>query len=138
LFEKYKILSSLEIKARQQILFEEYCKHIKIESLTMLDIVNRQIIPAVIKFLSDLTKLMTNKIKLKTSNVVEKKILTKVNTLFIELESQKQKLIDDLAKLRPIKLIEQRAKYYQSNVVSDMEKLRIVVDELERIIPKNN
>lgn len=136
LFKKYQILSPIEVKARQQILFEEYCKHIKIESLTMLDIVNRQIIPSIIKFQSKLASLIINKKQLKVSYPVEKKILDKTNQLFIILETQKEKLIDDLAKLRSMNDIKQKAKYYQSNILCDMKKLRNAVDSLEMIIPK--
>lgn len=136
LFEKYGILSSVEIKARKQILFEEYCKHIKIESLTMLDMINRQIIPAIIKFQSKLAKLILNKKQLKFSSNVEQNILKEVNDNFIKLESSKNKLVNDLAKLRNVKLIYERAKFYQSHITNDMVLLRAIVDELERLMPK--
>lgn len=137
LFERYGILSSIEIKARQQILFEEYCKHIKIESLTMLDIVNRQIIPTIIKFQLKLTNLIINKKQLKVIFKVEQQLLSKINRLFIHLNTTKEKLVDDLAKLRGVNLISKRAKFYQTYITKDMEELRFVVDELERIVPKN-
>jgi glutamine synthetase len=137
LFEKYHVLNQREIKARQNILFEEYNKHIKIESLTMLDMVNRQIIPCVINFQSKLSKLILNKKSLKIKANVEIDLLSKIVDMLNELENKKNKLVNDLAKLREIKDIQLRSKFYATHIVIDMESLREIVDKLERIIPKN-
>ena len=137
MFERHGILNEIEIKARQHILFEEYCKHIKIESLTILDLVNREIIPAVIKYQSKLTTMSLNKKQLGVNFVFEKKLLSKINNLLTQLDDVKTKMIDDLAKLRDVKEIQKRAKFYQIHICADMKQMREVVDNLERLMPKN-
>ena len=47
LFTKHKIYTATEIHSRYEILLENYCKTISIEALTMLDMVNKDIFPAV-------------------------------------------------------------------------------------------
>jgi glutamine synthetase len=130
-------LSEAEVRARQHTLFEEYCKHIKIESLTMLDIVNREIVPAIISYQSRLTKMALDKKQLKINYSFENKLLLEINKLLIDLKSCKSELINDLSKLRKIDEIQKRAKFYQIYICQDMSRLRSAVDSLERLIPKN-
>ena len=50
LFTTHKVYSLEELKARYEIMSENYCKVINIEALTMLDMVNKDILPAVSGF----------------------------------------------------------------------------------------
>src|SRR5690606_37811751 len=52
LFEKHNILTRHELESRREILLEHYIKTINIEASTTIEIVNRQIIPAVIKYIT--------------------------------------------------------------------------------------
>ena len=56
LFEKYGIYTKKELEARYEIRLEAYCKHYKIEAETMLEMANRQILPAVVSYASFLAK----------------------------------------------------------------------------------
>ena len=47
LFEKHGVLSEMEIRSRYEITLENYFKQIHIEALTMIDMVKRDITPAV-------------------------------------------------------------------------------------------
>lgn len=46
LFNKYGVLSPTELKAREEVKYENYGKVINIEALTMIDMATKQIIPA--------------------------------------------------------------------------------------------
>ena len=50
LFEKYGVYSKTELYARQEILLETYCKILRIEGLTMVEMVRQDILPAVIGY----------------------------------------------------------------------------------------
>ena len=50
LFEKYEVLSHKELHSRYEIYIETYSKQINIEALTAIDMVKKQIIPAVIEY----------------------------------------------------------------------------------------
>ena len=52
LYQKHKVLNRTELEARYEIYLEQYCKQIKIEARTMLDIARRRILPAVIEYTS--------------------------------------------------------------------------------------
>ena len=50
LFEKFGIFTEAELRSRAEVLYETYAKTINIEALTMVDMANKQIIPAVMKY----------------------------------------------------------------------------------------
>ena len=50
LFEKYKVLSSLELKSRYHVRLEKYIKEVDIEAVTLSNMVQNQIIPAAINY----------------------------------------------------------------------------------------
>ena len=61
LFAEHKVFSRQEIEARYEIYLENYCKNVRIEALTMTDMTNKDILPAVsayFKTLCDTVKTM--------------------------------------------------------------------------------
>jgi glutamine synthetase len=61
LFAEHKVFSRQEIEARYEIYLESYCKNVRIEALTMTDMTNKDILPAVsayFKTLCDTVKTM--------------------------------------------------------------------------------
>ena len=54
MYEKFNILSKAELEARKEILFEQYAGVRNIEALTMVEMSNRIIMPAVTKYTKDL------------------------------------------------------------------------------------
>lgn len=61
LFAEHKVFSRQEIEARYEIYLESYCKNVRIEALTMTDMTNKDILPAVsayFKTLCDTVKAM--------------------------------------------------------------------------------
>ncbi len=47
LFEDHKVFTRAELEARQEIYFQNYCKTLNIEALTVIDMVNKDILPAI-------------------------------------------------------------------------------------------
>ena len=61
LFAEHKVFSRQEIESRYEIYLESYCKNVRIEALTMTDMTNKDILPAVsayFKTLCDTVKAM--------------------------------------------------------------------------------
>ena len=50
MFEKFSIFTEAELRSRAEILYETYAKTINIEALTMLDMADKQIMPAVMRY----------------------------------------------------------------------------------------
>ena len=62
LFADHKVFSRQEIESRYEIYLENYCKNVRIEALTMADMTNKDILPAVsayFKTLCDTVKAMS-------------------------------------------------------------------------------
>ena len=50
MFERFRVMNSLEMHARREIHLENYSKSVNIEALTLLDMLRREIIPSAIRF----------------------------------------------------------------------------------------
>jgi len=61
LFEKHGIYSKTELYARQEILLENYCKILRIEASTMVEMARRDILPAAISYGRALAEAMAAK-----------------------------------------------------------------------------
>ncbi|MFW5780041.1 MAG: glutamine synthetase III, partial [Bacillota bacterium] len=83
LFKKHNIFTEQEIVSRQEILYENYCKTIHIEALTMLDMVKKDVIPAIITFSKELSELIVSKksLSIPVENTLEQTLLTKISSL---------------------------------------------------------
>ncbi|MBQ2000862.1 MAG: glutamine synthetase III, partial [Clostridia bacterium] len=56
LFTEHKVFTELELHSRYEIYLEQYSKVIKIEALTALDMLRKEIIPAVAAYIKDLAE----------------------------------------------------------------------------------
>ena len=54
LFAEHKVFSRQEVEARYEIYLESYCKNVRIEALTMTDMTNKDILPAVSAYMKSL------------------------------------------------------------------------------------
>ena len=81
LFEKFKIYTAAEIRAREEILLENYSKVLNIEALTMIDMVGKQILPAVFAYSSDLAEGIVHKKACGVSVKAESDVLKKITNL---------------------------------------------------------
>ena len=54
LFESFGVYTKAELESRAEIEYESYAKTINIEAKTMIDMVGKQIIPAVIRYTTNL------------------------------------------------------------------------------------
>lgn len=138
LFTKHHVLSETELYSRYEILLENYSKTIHIEALTMIDLVKKEIIPAVLGYQGEIAEIANNKKKLSSSIqcCLEENILNKIsalgNSLYSKLEDLEKSVLD--AKLHTEAL--DLAKYYRESVFMNMQQLRAVVDELETLVSK--
>ncbi len=137
LFERLKIYTNEEIKARKDILLENYCNIISIEALTMCEIVQKQILPAGIEFSS----FLANNVKLVKDVGGEfdsqKVLLESVTKLISDIFEEKDKLAKVQRKIKNNEDILKSAEFCLNNVLVEMKKLREYCDKLEELMPKN-
>ena len=133
LFEKHKVLSANEIFARQQIMYENYSRIIKIEALTMIDMARKEIYPAVNKYIRKLIKTIKNKEEISATCTADKKIAKKLSCLnegIINKTDELETLLNNSLELLSQKEL---AFYYREKVLKCMEELRKFADEAETL-----
>ncbi len=132
LFERQKILSEKELKARMLILLENYVMKNRIEATTMLVMAERQILPAMLKYQTRIAENAHRLGVIGVSNSLQVKLLEKINTLLETFTEGIKTLKTDLQKLES--LSEEDAPKYTGDVLTvNMEKLRSTGDAMEEI-----
>ncbi len=140
LFTKHRVFSRQEVCSRYEILLENYSKTINIEALTMLDMVKKYVIPAVICYEKELAELLSSKKVLgkAVSTVLEEHLLDKLSTLAESLFTRLEKLEKQVLSVRSIKGKLEHARASHDLVLAAMNELRETVDELETIVSKKH
>lgn len=138
LFKKFNVMNKVELASRAEIEFEVYAKKINIEARTMINIIRKNVIPAVIRY----TTVLADSINaLKTSSSISAKtqqsLLTEVQTLLDETHSKLEILEKNTLGAGSFKDARKRAEYFRDKVLSNMTALREPVDRLEMLVDKS-
>lgn len=136
LFVNNKIFSEKEIRARYDIMLENYSKVINIEALTMVDMAKKRIIPAVSKYTKELASTIKVKEELYLDTRYEKEIARKLSILNSDAFEMTEELENAVAKANTIVDLQENADAHQKDVLSIMEKLRSAVDKMEAVTAK--
>lgn len=137
LFTKHHVFSEAELYSRYEILMENYCKTIHIEATTMVDMIKKEIIPALISYQNDLAKLLLKKKECGGfESVLEERLLGKISTLSAALLAKLDVLETTIEEAPNKEGIEPMARFYLEKVFAGMTELRQVVDELETLVAK--
>lgn len=137
LFSKHGVFSGTELHSRYEILLEEYIKQINIEARTMIEMAKRQIIPATIKYVTDLA-VSINTIKTASDSVD----VTVQTDLLSELSASLASFKEKLAKLERVTEeaaamegdTNTQAKFYREGVFAAMGELRSIGDYMETLV----
>lgn len=136
LFISHKVYSETEMRARYEILSENYCKIINIEALTMIDMAKKDILHAVSKYSHELSDTVIAKAACGDIDAsYEKELLAKVSRLNAAAYKKTEKLEKAVVKAKEISDTTELSKYYKDAVFAAMSELRITVDELETLVP---
>ncbi len=133
LFERHGIFTEQELISRQEIRLEEYSKVIHIEALTMVDMVRRDILPALSEFTAKLADGVLSKKNLGIHAKYEVNTLNKLSGLMEKISEGVEKL-DDAMENMPEASHAVRAVYSRDAILSEMNALRESVDAAELLI----
>ena len=141
LFEKHHIYTEEEMHSRYEISVDNYCKKIHIEALTMIEMIRKDIIPAVTTYMNEITETFMRKQKInemggKVSCNMEQELLERLSTLSDRLFIQCDELEEALDNAERSKSYEERAEYYKSTVHVAMHEARVTADNLETLTAK--
>ncbi len=132
------VFSVAEMESRTEIMLENYCKAIRIEANTMIDMVWREIIPAVEKYTTDLAKGVTAKRRVINQMPCQYEIDT-INrlSLLTDLMADRTKALQlALVHLDNAKGIIEESEMIRDTILVKMEELRLPCDEAETLTSK--
>ncbi|MFZ3172643.1 MAG: glutamine synthetase III [Carboxydocellales bacterium] len=136
-FEKHGVLSKAELESRQEIVLEQYIKQINIESLTMIEMAKRQLLPAGIKFA---TELATSINAIKATGIgadisAQEGLLKEVSGVLASFKKntvELEKVTVQASKMNADSY--EHAQYYRQVVFMAMSTLRVDGDTLETLV----
>jgi len=131
LFEEMGVFSEVELRSRQEIHVEKYCKDINLEATTMLDIATKDIIPAVLAYKKDLAIGAAKSIEAGIPCDVEVEIASTLENLVKDARAKVEALKATLDKAHAFGLGFEAGKCYAHEVIPAMNELRAVCDSLE-------
>ena len=140
LFRSHKVYSPTELEARYEVLYENYCKIVNIEALTMLDMARKDILPA----MSGYTKKLADSIVCKSSVApdidcsYERECIKKISSMMGAAYKDVKQLEKDLLGAKSEGDAKELGFYYKDKIIPDMTALRIAVDEMETIASKKD
>ncbi len=137
LFERLNIYTAEEVKARKDILLENYCKVINIEALTMCEITLKQILPAAVEFSTRLADNVEKLSRLGINVDAQSETLHTAAMLIDCAYKQEHRLSDAQLDVNGIADLQDRANYCHDTVFVAMQELRTYCDRLETIVPKD-
>ncbi len=135
LFKRHGVMSEVEVNSRKDILFENYAKIINIEALTMIEMVSRDIIPAVNAYIGDVANSLSAKLAVLPEACcdVEKDIITKLSSLNSAAYAKLAELKSAEADVAKTSGYEEKSEMYKDTVIPIMSDLRALVDEMETL-----
>ena len=132
LFTKHGILTAAEMHARYEIHLENYCKVTAIESNTVLDMVLRHILPAVIKYSDDLAATLLRKRETYVaSSSTEESLLRHISALTDQLYQLCEDLKTALVKAPSVDGGIESARYFRDQIFALQNQICHIVSELE-------
>ena len=139
LFSEFGIFNSVEMHSRYEILNEEYYKTIHIEAMTLIDMVNRQVLPACMKYAGEVAASVAAK-----KSVIptlecrsESALITEVTALIDKLEGAVTEL-EKTVTLSSEYTGSDLAHYSRNAIIPAMDLVRDFADSLELIVDQKD
>ena len=132
------MLSEQESLARYNAYAERYVKQISIESRTLIDIVNKNILPSALKFANLLADHIEKNSKYGKAFIKEQEELLKdVLSNVTALRKETKSLEKEIARVSNEEDLPKQTDLAKEKLVSGLEALRVPCDDLEKIIDKD-
>ncbi len=138
LFEEFSVFTRAELESRAEVEYEGYSKAVNIEARTMIDMASKQIIPAVIKYTTQLAgSICAVRNACPEADVsVQTELLTESSDLLSDMKVALAALIEATDQAVAMEGGREQAVAYHSVVAPAMEALRAPADRLEMIVDK--
>ncbi len=127
------VYTESELRSRCEIQLENYCKTVRIEALTMVDMARKEILPAVEAYVSSIAAAAAAK---KTVDAelpcgYETKKLRRLSSLVDTIDSRVDTLAEKLVRLDTFRDLTEEAAFIRDELIPGMGQLRAAADEAE-------
>ena len=139
LFKRHDIFNEDELKAREEVAIDDYCKKLVIEIRTMISMVNTLYLPAVSTYMNELSSLTKNLFEIsKFKNIpnMNDTILTKLIELYSKTIEANEDLTKSLNEIENMPNSYEKGNKIRDEILNKMHKLRKCVDSMELITAK--
>ncbi len=135
LFERHGVLNRAEINSRVDIILENYSKTIHIEALTLIEMMNRDVIPAITAYTNLLCETVNNKNLIRADASVEYELITKLSAANKEIFTLTGQLKMAVSSAERSRDVLERATEYHDNILKLMADIRKYADSAESVVP---
>lgn len=136
MFERMCVLSEKENHSRYEVLVENYNKTNKIEALTAIEMVERDILPVVYRYIGEIASCI-NQVKATSINTAvetQERILEDISVLAVSADKKVRNLKAILKEVSSIDDTTSQSIEYRDKVIPTMKSLRKDIDELETFV----
>ena len=135
LFTRHRVYSETELRSRYEIKLDSYCKVLRIEALTMLDMIWKDVLPAVSAYTKELSETALAKRALgpEADCRFETETAARLSAM-IALTMQKAKTLENaMMSVETFTDSLELARYFRDAVFRAMNELRAAADQMEEI-----
>ena len=133
LFERHNVFSLEELTAQYEVQTENYCKIINIEALTLLNMLNKDILPCASRFVKQLSDayISKNAVGLALDCTYEKELIKKLSAMTDLIYKKKNELEAKMKQIGGLTDTTEKALFFRDEIFARMTEIRTVVDEFE-------
>ena len=132
-----KIFTPAEIRSRYEITLENYCKTVNIEALTMIDMTRKEILPAIVGYVKELSETVGAAKAVAPSAPLGygSKTVSKLCALADEIDQKTDALEAAADRYKQITDVTAAANDIRDDILQRMAELRVPCDEAETLMP---
>ncbi len=136
LFERHGVFSRTEINSRVDIILENYTKTLHIEALTLIEMMNREVVPCVCEYTDKLCSTVLHK-----NGVggvccdVERELIARLSAATKEIFVLTSELKMAVSSAEKTKDILEKARFYHDTILKLMGDIRKYADSAESVVP---
>ena len=131
LFADHKVFTEAEVESRYEITLENYCKTIHIEAATMVDMVRKEILPAVMAYTKSVCDAGLSKKTFGVDTSYEEELAAKLSGLICSMKDGVVGLEKAVEKAEQFRNVTDKAFAYKETVCTGMQSLRELCDTAE-------
>ena len=136
LYTELGVYTEAEMQSHYEIKLEKYCKVLNIEVETMLEMINKDILPATFKYINAVSESLKN-LKAACPDATghaQSYLLLRLDMLVNRLSEKADELKNKHEKAKSLENVTKIARAYADSVIPAMEDTRAVADEIEPLL----